>query len=144
MLSPSFFNLPPHSLVLVNFRKEGGAKVQVVMGHAVEQVHILAAPDQETADRLQTCFLPPSTQRPSPEELRRRRSSTRTWLLRNQVPVEEEGETLRVAGVLTIAAPYRAEDCYSSNQIILDRIQKLIRNLVLEETRLESQREPSL
>lgn len=118
--------------------------MHVVMGHAVEQVHILAAPDQETADRLQTCFLPPTTQRPSPEELRRRRSSTRMWLLRNHIPVEEEGEVLRVAGVLTLAAPYTAEDCCSSNQIILDRIQKLIRNLVLEETRLESEQEPSL
>lgn len=116
----------------------------VVMGHAVEQVQIMAAPDQETVDRLQTCFLPPTTQRLSPEELRRRRSNTRMWLLRNQVPVEEEGEILRVAGVLTIAAPYRAEDCCSSNQIILARIQKLIHNLVLEETHLESEREPSL
>lgn len=126
-----------YSLVLVNFRKEGGATVQVVMGHAVEQVQILQAADQETAERLQACFLPPAIQCLSPEKLRRRKSKTRIWLRKNQVPVEEEGDNLRVAGVLTIAAPYRPEDCCSSNQIILDRIQKLIRNLVLEKTDLE-------
>lgn len=148
MLQDPFENLllccPFDSLVLVNFRKEGGATVQVVLGHAVEQVRILQAADQETVERLQAFFLPPATPRLSPEELRRRRSNIRIWLLKNQVPVEEEGDHLRVAGVLTVAAPYRAEDCCSSNQIILDRIQNLIRNLVLEGTDLESELESSL
>lgn len=117
--------------------------MQVVMGHAVEQVQILQTADQETAERLQACFLPPAIRRLSPEKLRRRRSRIRIWLLKNQVPVEEEGDNLRVAGVLTIEAPYRPEDCCSSNQIILDRIQKLIRNLVVEGPDLESELEPS-
>lgn len=117
--------------------------MQVVMGHAVEQVQILQAADRETAERLQACFLPPTIRRLSPEKLRRTRSKIRIWLLKNQVPVEEEGDNLRVAGVLTIAAPYRPEDCCSSNQIILDRIQKLIRNPVLGETDLESELESS-
>lgn len=117
--------------------------MQVVMGHAVEQVQILQAADQETAERLQACFLPPNIRRLSPEKLKRRRSQVGLWLRKNQVPVEEEGDHLRVARVLTIAAPYRPEDCCSSNQIILDRIQRLIRNLVLEDTELESELESS-
>lgn len=112
--------------------------MQVVMGHAVEQVQVLQAADQETAERLQACFLPPTAQHLSPEKLSRRRSKIRIWLLKNQVPVEEEGDRLRVAGVLTLSAPYRPEDCCSSNQIILDRIQKLIQKLVVEETHLDS------
>ncbi|XP_044044790.1 gem-associated protein 6 [Siniperca chuatsi] len=119
------------SLVLVNFREEGvGASVQVVMGHAVEEVAVLQEADEETTQRLQTSFLPPRTRKLDPEELRRRKGGVRRWLEKNRVPVEEEGDELRVAGVLTITAPYRPEDCCSSNQIILDRIQKLIQSLI--------------
>ncbi|KAG7999771.1 Gem-associated protein 6 [Nibea albiflora] len=114
------------SLVLVDFREEGGASVQVVMGHAVEEVEVLQEADEETAERLQTSFLPPRTHMMDPEEVRRRRGTVRKLLEKNRVPVEEEGEELKVAGVLIITAPYRPEDCCSSNQIILDRIQKLI------------------
>lgn len=110
--------------------------MQVVMGHAVQQVQVLKVADQETAERIQACFLPPTIQNMSPEKLRR--SKIRIWLLKNQVPVEEEGDKLRVAGILTISSPYKLEDCCSSNQIVLDRIQKLIQKLVLEETHLDS------
>ncbi|XP_069578151.1 gem-associated protein 6 [Brachyistius frenatus] len=113
------------SMVLVNF-SEGRTSVQVVMGHAVEEVKVLQAADQETARRLRTLFLPPTTPILVPHELSRRKGSVRQWLERNRIPVEEQGDDLRVAGVLTITAPYRPEDCCSSNQIILGRIQKLI------------------
>uniref|UniRef100_UPI0037E89322 gem-associated protein 6 n=1 Tax=Semicossyphus pulcher TaxID=241346 RepID=UPI0037E89322 len=116
------------SLVLVNFRGEEGASVQVVMGHAVEEVQVLQEADKETTERLQTSFLPPVTCRLDPEEQTVRRGQVRSWLEKNRVPVEEEEAELKVAGVLTITAPYRSEDCCSSNQIILDRIQKLIQN----------------
>ncbi|XP_042337884.1 gem-associated protein 6 [Plectropomus leopardus] len=116
------------SLVLVNFREEGPAAVRVVMGHAVEEVEVLKEADQETMERLQTPFLPLKTCRLNPEELRSRMGGVRSWLEKNRVPVEVEGDELRVAGVLTITAPYGPENCCSSNQIILDRIQKLIQN----------------
>ncbi|XP_037613220.1 gem-associated protein 6 isoform X2 [Sebastes umbrosus] len=123
------------SLVLVNFRAEGGATVQVVMGHAVEEVQVLQEADEETTERLQTSFLPPETSsRLDPQELRTRRRGVRSWLEKNRIPVEEDGDELRVAsGVLIIRAPYGPEDCYSANQIILDRIQKLIQSLVQQD-----------
>ena len=114
----------------MTFGEEGRASVQVVMGHAVEEVQVLQEADKETTRRLQTSFLPARTCGLDPEELRRRRAGVQRWLEKNRVPVEEEGDQLRVAGVLTLAAPYGPEDCCSSNQIILDRIQKLIQNLV--------------
>lgn len=103
--------------------------VQVVMGHAVEEVQVLQEADEEMTKHLQTSFLPSRICRQSLEELKRRRGSVRRWLERNRVPVVEEGDELRVAGVLTITAPYGPADCCSSNQIILDRIQKLIQSL---------------
>ncbi|XP_030599017.1 gem-associated protein 6 [Archocentrus centrarchus] len=114
------------SAVLLTF-SETAASVRVVMGHAVKEVEVLREADEVTAERLRAALLPPSLPSLDPEELRRRRGGVRRWLQENRVPVEEQGEQLTVAGVLTITAPYTAEDCSSSNQIILDRIQRLIR-----------------
>lgn len=114
-----------HSVVLVDFR-EDGVSVSVVMGHAVKDVEVLQDPDSETTERLQSFFLPLKTPVLDPEELRLRRTRVRQWLEKNRLPVDEDRDELRVAGVLTIMAPYRPEDCCSSNQIILDRIQKLL------------------
>lgn len=118
----------PHSLVLVDFKEDGGSSVQVVMGHTVEEVQVLCEADEDNADRLRTAFLPPRSCNLHPEELSSRRRRVQSWLEKCWVPVEEEGDELRVAGVLTVRAPYRPEDCCSSNQIILDRIQRLIQN----------------
>lgn len=103
--------------------------VQVVMGHAVEEVQILQEANEEITKQLHTCFHCSRTQGLDPEELKRRRVSIQKWLEKNWIPVEDKRGELRVAGVLTITAPYRPEDCCSSNQIILDRIQKLIQAL---------------
>lgn len=117
----------PCSVVLVSFGE--AVAVRVVMGHAVEAVEVLrAAADDETAKRLRSVFLPPPSPCLDPKLLRQRRDAVRRWLQENRIPVEEEGEELKVAGVLTIAAPYSTHDCRSSNQIILDRIQRLIQD----------------
>ncbi|TDH15553.1 hypothetical protein EPR50_G00009890 [Perca flavescens] len=120
------------SLVLVNFHDDavggGRASVQVVMGHAVQEVQVLQDADQETTQRLQSSFLPPRARPLAPEQLGQRRAGVRRWLEENRVPVQEDGEELLVAGALTIMAPYGPEDCCSSNQIILDRVQRLIQS----------------
>ncbi|XP_053713766.1 gem-associated protein 6 [Synchiropus splendidus] len=116
------------SLVLVNFEEGCGPHVQVVMGHAVQQVEVLQEADPEMSARLQSLFRPPEVTGLDPEERRRRCEQVRSWLEANRIPVEEEGEELRVAGVLTLVAPYRPEDCRSTNQIILDRVQRLLQN----------------
>lgn len=103
--------------------------MQVVMGHAVGDMQVLQEADQETARRLQASFLPLQRSELDMEVLRRRKGDVQRWLEKNRVPVQEEGEDLRVAGVLTITAPYGPENCISSNQIVLDRIQRLFRSL---------------
>ncbi|XP_017295830.1 gem-associated protein 6 [Kryptolebias marmoratus] len=123
------------SVVLLNFR-EDAALVHVVVGHSVKNVEVLQEPDPEMTERLRSFFLPLTTPILDPEELRHRRARVRQWLKKNWLPVDEDRDELRVAGVLTITAPYRPEDCCSSNQIILDRIQKLIQ--VHPETDLDS------
>ncbi|XP_054881643.1 gem-associated protein 6-like [Poeciliopsis prolifica] len=115
-----------HSVALVSFG-EDGASVRVVLGHAVQHVEVLEEPDPDTEERLRSLLPPPEAGGPDSDERRRRRSGVRRWLQQNRVPVEEDGNDLRVARVLTIRAPYRPDDCSSANQIILDRVQRLLR-----------------
>ncbi|XP_059903895.1 gem-associated protein 6 [Gadus macrocephalus] len=116
------------SVVLVQLGgAAGGCSVSVVMGHAVEQVEVVGEADEETAMRLSSLFRSEAPElRGSVEDVKRRREELRGWLQQNRVPVEEVGEDLLVAGVLTVRPPYAEQDCFSSNQMVLARIQGLL------------------
>ncbi|CAL8329636.1 unnamed protein product [Merluccius merluccius] len=120
------------SVVLVRLGDAaGGCSVSVVMGHAVEQVEVVGEADEETAMRLSSLFRPKEREARAgggggERELRRRREALRGWLQKNRFPVEEVGEELLVAGVLTVRPPYAEQDCLSSNQIVLARVQGLV------------------
>ncbi|KAK1170872.1 gem-associated protein 6-like [Acipenser oxyrinchus oxyrinchus] len=127
------FTVDPVSanIVLVNLKDGGKASVMAVMGHAVEAVEVLREGDSSTADQLTSLFMPAGAQGYSREELENRKSCLRDWLEKNRIPFTEQGaqqETLCVAGVLTVNPPYGPEDCSSSNEIILSRVQHLIQS----------------
>ncbi|CAM5136737.1 unnamed protein product [Natator depressus] len=117
------------NVVLVKLMEDGKVCVSVILGHAVQKVEIVNEGDDETKERLAHLFMPEESRAYGHEELEKRKSSLKTWLETNHIPVTEQGEsqrTLCVAGVLTIDPPYGPEDCSSSNEIILSRVQSLI------------------
>ncbi|XP_043400159.1 gem-associated protein 6 isoform X2 [Chelonia mydas] len=117
------------SVVLVKLMEDGKVCVSVILGHAVQKVEIVNEGDDETKEQLAHLFMPEESRAYGHEELEKRKSSLKTWLETNHIPVTEQGEsqrTLCVAGVLTIDPPYGPEDCSSSNEIILSRVQSLI------------------
>ncbi|KAF5892483.1 gem-associated protein 6 [Clarias magur] len=114
------------SIVLVTFEEIRGASVRVVLGHAVKDVQLVRPGDEDTERKMRSLFIPPGSQEFSTEELEERRKDLRAWLEQNLIPVADEGEVLRVANVLTITAPYGPEQCSSSNEIILARVQSLV------------------
>lgn len=116
------------SVVLVTFQENGGASVKGVLGHAVREVQILREGDEETEKRVRSLFMPVDSQALSAEELKERRENLQAWLEKNLIPVKDEGDVLQVANVLTISAPYGADQCTSSNEIILARVQSLVAN----------------
>lgn len=76
----------------------------------------------------------------SEEALLERKDKLKSWLLKNRLPVQEQqgqddgngdekGKCLCVAGAVTILPPYGPGNCCSTNEIILSRIQNLIRNM---------------
>lgn len=117
------------SIVLVVFLEDGRVSISVVLGHAVQEVEVLKEGDDEMKQRLSGIFAPEESKAHSPEELERRKNDLKTWLETNHIPVTEQGEsgqTLCVAGVLTVDPPYGPEECSSSNEIILSRVQGLL------------------
>ncbi|KAB5558882.1 hypothetical protein PHYPO_G00022360 [Pangasianodon hypophthalmus] len=114
------------SLVLVTFEEKRSASVRVVLGHAVRDVQLLRAGDEDTERKMRSLFIPTGSQEFSTEELVERKKDLRAWLEKNLIPVTEEEDVLHVANVLTISAPYGPEQCSSSNEIILARVQSLV------------------
>ncbi|NXA51511.1 GEMI6 protein, partial [Nothocercus julius] len=117
------------NIVLASFSENEKVVISVVSGHAIQEVQILKEADEEMKQRLSRIFAPEESKAYSSEELEKRKSSLKTWLEANHIPVTEQGasgETLCVAGSLTIDPPYGPEECSSSNEIILSRVQSLI------------------
>uniref|UniRef100_A0A8C6S631 AD domain-containing protein n=1 Tax=Neogobius melanostomus TaxID=47308 RepID=A0A8C6S631_9GOBI len=105
------------------------AEVQVVLGHAVKQVQILDQdPDPEQIHHMEALFNNNSAVDPE-QDLDRTRKRLLDWIRLNLVPVETQGAGLVVAGgVVTVNPPFRDQDCVGLNQVVLDRVQRLIRN----------------
>lgn len=117
------------NIVLVNFLEDGRLCVTGIMGHSVQTVETVSEGDHRVREKLTHLFTSGDCKGFSPEDLEKKRTSLKKWLEKNHIPVTEEGEaqrTLCVAGVLTIDPPYAPENCSSSNEIILSRIQDLI------------------
>ncbi|XP_077139056.1 gem-associated protein 6 isoform X2 [Ranitomeya variabilis] len=118
------------SVVLVNFEDDQKISVRMVMGHAVQKVEILKDSDEVTKQKLQNIFnLQESSSAYKKEDLETKKLNLKGWLQQNNIPVTEQGQstrTLCVAGVFTIDPPYGPENCSSTNEIILSRIQGLL------------------
>ena len=68
----------------------------------------------------------------SEEDLQKKQFQLKCWLLKNRLPIEvggAKGELLTLADALVIHPPYGADNCYSTNEIILGKIQGLIKNM---------------
>ncbi|XP_049763696.1 gem-associated protein 6-like [Schistocerca cancellata] len=108
------------SVVLVN-KNEDKLSMDIIMGHAVKSLQIKKSCEEAPVD----VFLKKDEEMPS-GEIERRKGRLAGWLQKNRTPVEEDGQILRIGSVVEIHPPYGVDSCLSSNEIILDRIQKLM------------------
>uniref|UniRef100_A0A8D0CCW8 Gem-associated protein 6 n=1 Tax=Salvator merianae TaxID=96440 RepID=A0A8D0CCW8_SALMN len=116
------------NILLANPLDNGKVSVSAILGHAVQDVEVMNEADDEMKEKLERLFIPGESQTYSQEELEKRKNSLKDWLEKNHIPVNEQGKSLCVAGVLTVDPPYGPEDCNSSSEIILSRIQGLIQS----------------
>ncbi|KAJ8895796.1 hypothetical protein PR048_001134 [Dryococelus australis] len=65
----------------------------------------------------------------SREEAECRAKRLMDWLVQNRIPIRRDGDVLRLESVLEIHSPYSVNQCYSTNETVLSRIQMLISNM---------------
>ena len=113
-------------------RTENSKKLTFVLGHAISRVVVEKDVDSSEGPRHQLADFAgaENSTEYSKEQLVKRKEELIDWLTRNRVPVTEcsdNSSMLSVMGVLFVEPPYDPDCCRCSNEIILDRIQKLIR-----------------
>ncbi|XP_062589767.1 gem-associated protein 6-like [Saccostrea cucullata] len=119
------------SFVLLSFMDDK-TQLDIIMGPSVRQVSILDENSETYKKRIEALFRPPEVQSLSEEELEKKKNTLKSWLLKNRLPVQvngNNGERLSISDALFIEPPYEAENCRSTNEIILGRIQGLIKNM---------------
>ncbi|KAK3585163.1 hypothetical protein CHS0354_001786 [Potamilus streckersoni] len=119
------------TFVLVRFSGEK-YKLELVFGHAVRTVTILNDSTETNKERLDRLFRYDTFNNLSQEELKKKQKLLKLWLCKNRIPVTvsgSNGELLTVSDALIIKPPYGPEDCCGTNEIILGRIQGLIKNM---------------
>lgn len=113
------------SLVLLD-----GAEVRLVLGHAVKEVQVLDSElDPDQSHHLEMLFRENYSAVDRNLDLNQTRTRLLDWIRLNRVPVEMKGAGLSVAGgVVTVNPPFRVQDCVGLNQVVLDRVQRLIQS----------------
>ena len=122
-----------YSIVLVQFPDEQSTITKIIMGHAVESITVgTEAITSQTEHRLSQLFrLNDPHKNLSEEEMARRKTELKQWLEQHHIPVTisgDKGELLNIAEALYIEPPYGLDNCISANEIILGRVQALMKN----------------
>ncbi|KAL8591015.1 hypothetical protein ACOMHN_021780 [Nucella lapillus] len=119
------------SIVLVQFVEEQ-TQLSIIMKDTVNKMTILADSNPGIKTKLDAMFRPKTEMKLSEEDLKAKKMKLKSWLEKNRLPVEITGsheEVLTISGALTIQPPYDVNDCHSTNEIILGRIQGLIKSM---------------
>lgn len=127
------YTIDPVSQTIALIRLQDDAKeLEFVMGHAVKSIFVLDSDTEKKRSFLEKLFQSGEMLSISPEELKKRKDMVKSWLLKNRIPVSVTGEhkdILCISDALFIEPPYNASNCRSTNEIILGRVQGLIKNI---------------
>ncbi|CAH1396852.1 unnamed protein product [Nezara viridula] len=110
---------PVSESILLVTKKEKGFSIELIFKHAI---HNLISVGELNPVKL-------GEEEKNVENLSVIRERLKDWLSKNLVPFEESGECLKLAGQLTINPPYGIDNCISSNEMVLCKIQKLIERM---------------
>jgi gem associated protein 6 len=96
--------------------------MDIVMGHAVKSL-VISSSNVCTGQEEIFASVSVNIDR---EEAEARKKKLKSWLCKNRIPVEEDGELLILKDALQIHPPYGKDQCLSGNEIVLGRVQDLI------------------
>ncbi|CAH1794196.1 unnamed protein product [Owenia fusiformis] len=119
------------TIVLAQFT-DSSTDIAMVLGHSVKSIRVTNSNTETHKEKLKTLFLFKNTAEYSKEDLQKRKFKIKSWLEKNRLPVCVSGDNndvLSISDALFIEPPYSVDDCRSTNEIILGRIQGLIKNM---------------
>uniref|UniRef100_A0A0A9ZIJ6 Gem-associated protein 6 n=1 Tax=Lygus hesperus TaxID=30085 RepID=A0A0A9ZIJ6_LYGHE len=99
----------------------------LIFGHAVDKIVVL----KDTGEKL-TLFDNPQASQKIDSPKKDAMMKLKNWLLQNRIPVVEVGTELKLGDMLTIVPPYNSDCCLSTNEIVLDNVQRLIQSMPTE------------
>lgn len=110
--------------------------VQIIPGHVIKEMSVIGEADATLIKDLEQLFGENDSSDSgailTEEELLAKREEVKNWLTANRIPVEIGGvkkDVIQVAGkALIIKPPYDVQHCFSLNEIILKKVQQLLRN----------------
>jgi len=121
--------------------------VEIIPGHIIEEISVVSEAEATILNDLERLFgendfSDSAAKILTEEELTAKRDEVRDWLTANRIPVEiggVKGDVIQVAGkALIIKPPYDVQRCFSLNEIILKKVQQLLRNRESGVERMES------
>ena len=136
------YTIDPVSLTIIiakNIEEKNDAETQdisdarpivFVMTKAVKKFRVLETTSTEP-EWLQK-FAVKEQQNFTDDELQKRRANLVDWLNKNRVPILDdstESKNVKVIGGLVIEPPYDMDSCKGTNEIVLNRIRKLISSM---------------
>lgn len=119
------------TLCLVTFTADRPV-MEVIMGHAIRSLKVVNEDTEMQKQNLDELFRDDKVDHLGPEELKERKETVRLWLLKHRLPVEvskENHDELSISNALSIEPPYNPASCRSTNEIILGKIQGLLKSM---------------
>ncbi|XP_024081615.1 gem-associated protein 6-like [Cimex lectularius] len=115
----SVYTIDPvtESIVLTKKDTTGCVSLDLVLGHVITGMEIVGNAE---AEELFKCK---DTSKINEEV----KNNLKSWLESNLIPIEDDGVNLKCCSVLTITPPYSWESCLCTNEIVLCRIQQIIK-----------------
>lgn len=129
------------SIVLITQLDDGleassSLSLKLLIGASVTDVKVISDCAEKVKQKFNQLFRPAENLNLNEEDLNRRKLKLKAWLEKHRLPVTLggiSGQYLTVADAITVQSPYTEDSCISTNEIVLSRIQGLIKNMPTDE-----------
>lgn len=102
-------------------------KMEIVMSFNVKNIKVVQSTDvPRIPDNL---FKEDWAKYLSEEDVEKKRLQLKKWLTDNSIPIAESEKLLKLDDILSIEPPYGPENVMCDNEIVLNRIQDLVKSM---------------
>ncbi|XP_026272693.1 gem-associated protein 6-like [Frankliniella occidentalis] len=119
---------PVSESVILLRRQDDRISMDIIVGHSVSTIAHLPS-DDASCDSIPDELLFVTEEQISDDESERRRVQLKAWLCANHIPVVEDGNMLVMEDVIVIDSPYGLKQCFVSNDVIMERVHNLLKQM---------------